>query len=54
MDATPFIDDKVIIVPSYDGNLYCLDRKTGSELWSIKDGSAKSIKVEGDTVYFSV
>lgn len=53
VDATPYIDDKVIIVPSYDGNLYCLDRKTGSEQWSIKDGSAKSIKVDGDTVYFS-
>ena len=53
VDATPYIDEKVIILPSYDGNLYCLDRKTGSEIWSIKDGSAKSAKIAGDTVYFS-
>ncbi len=53
VDATPYIDDRYIILPSYDGNLYCLNRKTGSEQWSIKDGSAKSIKVDGDTVYFS-
>jgi len=53
VDATPYIDDDKIIIPSYDGNLYCFDKKTGAEKWSIKDGSAKSVKVEGDTVYFS-
>jgi len=53
VDATPYIDEKVIILASYDGNLYCLDKKTGSEIWSIKDGSAKSVKVDGDTVYFA-
>ena len=53
VDATPYVDDRYIIVPSYDGNLYCLNKKTGSEVWSVKDGGAKAVSVEGDTVYFS-
>jgi len=53
VDATPYVDDKLIIVPSYDGNLYCLDRKTGGNIWDIKDGSAKSVSVVDGVVYFS-
>ncbi len=53
VDATPYVDEKHIVVPSYDGNLYCLDRKTGNILWSLQDGSAKSVTVIGDVVYYS-
>lgn len=53
LDATPYIDEQRIIVPSYDGNLYCLDRSTGTVLWVVKDGGAKSVRVYNDIVYFS-
>ncbi len=53
VDATPYIDEKYIIEPSYDGNLYCLDRKSGQIIWSIKDGSAKSVAVIGEDIYYS-
>ncbi|MFH1223666.1 MAG: PQQ-binding-like beta-propeller repeat protein [Pseudomonadota bacterium] len=53
IDATPYVDEKMVIIPSYDGNLYCLDRKTGGEIWNIKDGSAKAVTVMNDVVYFS-
>jgi len=53
VDATPYVDEKRIIVPSYDGNLYCIDRKSGQVTWSIKDGSAKSILLAGDNLYYS-
>jgi outer membrane protein assembly factor BamB len=53
VDGTPYVDDKRIVIPSYDGNLYCMDRKTGSITWSMQDGSAKSVTVVGDTIYYS-
>lgn len=53
VDATPYIDEKRIIVPSYDGSLYSMDRKSGQTSWSIKDGSAKSIASIGEDVYYS-
>lgn len=53
VDATPYIDEKYIVVPSYDGNLYCMDRKTGNVIWSMQDGSAKSVTVINDVVYYS-
>lgn len=53
VDATPYVDEKRIIVPSYDGNLYCLDRKSGQIIWSIKDGSAKSVSLVGQDIYYS-
>jgi outer membrane protein assembly factor BamB len=53
VDSTPYVDQKHILVASYDGNLYCLDRATGSVIWSIQEGSAKSATVIGDKVYYS-
>ena len=53
VNATPYVDEKYIVVPSYDGSLFCMERKTGNILWSIQDGSAKSATVIGDTVYYS-
>ncbi len=53
VDATPYVDEKRVIVPSYDGNLYCFDRKSGQVVWSIKDGSAKSVSVVGQELYYA-
>ncbi len=53
VDATPYVDEKYIVVPSYDGNLYCMERKTGNVIWSMQDGSAKSVTIVGGVVYYS-
>lgn len=53
VDATPYVDEKYIVEPSYDGNLYCMERKTGNVIWSIQDGSAKSVTVINNVVYYS-
>ncbi|MCX6112266.1 MAG: PQQ-binding-like beta-propeller repeat protein [Proteobacteria bacterium] len=53
VNATPYVDEKYIVVPSYDGNLFCMERKTGNIIWSIQDGSAKSVSVISDVVYYS-
>ncbi len=53
VDATPYVDEKRIIVPSYDGNLYCIDRINGQIIWSIKEGSAKSVSMVSGNLYYS-
>ena len=53
VDSTPYVDQKRIVVASYDGNLYCLDRPTGNIIWSMQEGSAKSARVVDDKVYYS-
>jgi outer membrane protein assembly factor BamB len=53
VDATPYVDDKIVIVPSYDGNLYCINRSSGQIIWSIKDGSSRSVSAIGEDIYYS-
>lgn len=50
---TPHVDEKRVIVSTYDGNLYSLDRLTGSVQWSIPVGVYSGVLVEGDELYFA-
>lgn len=49
----PHVDDKRVIVATYDGNLYSLDRLSGSVQWSIPVGVYGGVLVDGDDVYFA-
>jgi outer membrane protein assembly factor BamB len=53
VDATAYINDGNIIIPSFDGALYCLNLSTGAIKWSVNDGSANSVIVESGQVYYT-
>jgi outer membrane protein assembly factor BamB len=50
---SPLVDDELVIVASYDGNLYFLDRNNGKVVWQFKTGSYSGFLNDGDQIYFS-
>jgi outer membrane protein assembly factor BamB len=58
--STPALGDGILYVGAMDGSLYALDTNTGSQLWSVKTGSAirshplvyKEAASDPGTVYF--
>lgn len=53
VDAMPVVEDGRIYVPSYDGDLYALDRVKGKVLWHIDVGGAKKVLIDGKTLYLA-
>src|SRR5262249_2800955 len=58
--STPALGDGILYVGAMDGSLYAVDTNTGSQLWSVKTGSAirshplfyKESASDSGTVYF--
>lgn len=46
-------DDRGIVVATFDGNIYSLNRNDGSTIWSFPVGSAGGFLPDGDRFYFS-
>lgn len=53
VDMSPYVDEKVVIVGTFDGKVYSLDRTTGSVNWVFPVGSYGGFLVEEDRVFFS-
>jgi outer membrane protein assembly factor BamB len=53
VDSNPYVDQQYIVVASYDGSIYCLERVTGNVIWNMQEGSAKSARVIDGKVYYS-
>lgn len=53
IDMTPYVDEKGIIVGTFDGKVYSLDRASGEIAWVYPVGSYGGFWVEDDKVYFS-
>lgn len=51
VDAHPVLDGATIYVPSYDGGLYALQRKSGDILWKFDAGGGKRISFEGSKLF---
>lgn len=43
VSATPAVDGKRVYVPDWKGNLYAVDRKTGTQIWSTTIASATGV-----------
>lgn len=41
----------MIYVPSYDGSLYAIHRKTGNTVWKFDSGGSKEVLIEGSRIY---
>ncbi|MCB0411946.1 MAG: PQQ-binding-like beta-propeller repeat protein [Bdellovibrionales bacterium] len=52
VDASPVVYKDRILVPSYDGGLYCLDKKDGKVLWSRDEGGFSRVIVEQDRLFY--
>ncbi|MBI1859477.1 MAG: PQQ-binding-like beta-propeller repeat protein [Deltaproteobacteria bacterium] len=53
VDMPAYVDDKGVLVATFDGNLYALDRTNGSTQWIFAVGSHSGFLVEGDRFYFA-
>jgi outer membrane protein assembly factor BamB len=53
VDMTPYVDEKSVIVGTFDGKVYSLDRATGGIQWVYPVGSYGGFWLENDRVYFS-
>lgn len=53
IDMPLHVDDKGILVSTFDGNTVALDRMNGNIQWSFPVGSYSGFLVEGDRFYFS-
>ncbi|MBI4405629.1 MAG: PQQ-binding-like beta-propeller repeat protein [Deltaproteobacteria bacterium] len=53
IDMLPYVDEKNVIVATFDGNVFCLDRTTGNTNWVFHAGSYGGFLVEQDIVYFA-
>src|SRR3989338_2299052 len=53
VDMPVYVDEKGVLVATFDGNLYLLDRTTGAIQWSFAVGSYGGFLVEADRFYFS-
>jgi polyvinyl alcohol dehydrogenase (cytochrome) len=43
VSATPAVDGKRVYVPDWKGNLYAVDRKTGTQIWSTRIADATGV-----------
>lgn len=53
VDMNPYVDQKSVVVGTFDGKIYNLDRTTGAINWVFPVGSYAGFFVENDKVYFS-
>jgi outer membrane protein assembly factor BamB len=53
IDMIPYVDDTSAIAATFDGNLYCLDRRTSDLKWVFRVGSYGGFLVEENRIYFS-
>ena len=53
VDMSPFVDEKSVIVGTFDGKVYDLDRTTGNVNWIFPVGSYGGFLVEENRLYFS-
>lgn len=53
VDAMPLLDDKQLYCPSYDGELYALDKTRGAVLWHIDIGGSKKVLMDDKTLYLA-
>lgn len=51
VDAGPVLAGDVIYVPSYDGALYSLKRKSGEVIWRFDAGGSKKVIIEDQVIY---
>ncbi len=52
IDARPLYSEGILYVPSYDGALYAIDRKTKKINWRVDSGGSKSVFLEKGKIYF--
>lgn len=53
VDAMPVVDGTRLYIPSYDGELYALDRNGGKVLWHIDVGGSRRVLLEDRTLYLA-
>ncbi len=53
VDMSPYVDEKIVIVGTFDGKVYGLNRVTGNINWVFPVGSYGGFWVEDDKIYFS-
>lgn len=53
IDMPIFVDERGVLVATFDGNLYSLDRLNGEIQWNFPVGSHGGFLVEADRVFFS-
>jgi outer membrane protein assembly factor BamB len=53
VDAPALIDRETLYVPSYDGGLYALAKKTGKVLWHVDFGSSRGLVLDGKQIYLA-
>lgn len=51
VDAMVQLDGDRLYIPSYDGELYALNRQSGKVLWHIDVGGSKKVLIDGGTLY---
>lgn len=51
VDAHPVLENGIIYVPSYDGDLYALKRGGGDIIWKFEAGGSKNAVIEEDRIY---
>lgn len=52
VDAFPVIFKDRIIVASYDGGLYSLDKATGNVVWSREEGGYSAVTIDGNRIFY--
>jgi len=53
IDMNAYVDEQHILVSTFDGNFFSLERLTGNTHWVVRVGTYGGILVEGDRVYFA-
>ena len=53
VDAHPVVDGIHIFVTSYDGAIYCLNRKSGKVIWHVDGGGDTAVTLSGEHLYYS-
>lgn len=53
IDMSPYVDENDVIVATFDGMIFNLDRRSGSTHWTFNVGGYGGVLVEGDVLYFS-
>lgn len=51
VDAAVLLDGDRLYIPSYDGELYALNRQAGKVLWHIDVGGSNKVLMDGKTLY---
>jgi len=51
IDAHPVLENGILYIPSYDGNLYALKRDGNAILWRFDAGGSRTVLLENDKVF---